>query len=627
MQLYAGTSKQFIADATQHRIAEKLKDSFFREFRREPSKNEYRSWQNSLQAMCLAMMQAELTDHGVILEYQLPLSSLRLDCMLTGVDVEKAENAVIVELKQWDAAISTSVDGVVATFVGGDVRPVLHPSVQVAQYQQYLSDVHTVFQEGGVGLASCAYLHNLQFDPGSELFAPRHTEYISRAPLFTGDQSPKLAEFLNARLSLGQGDGVLAKVLQSRYRPSKKLLTHTAQMVKGQSQFVLLDEQLVVFNSVVSTVKEAFHGKGKVVFLVQGGPGTGKSVVALNLMGALAGHGYNAQHATGSKAFTGNIRRLVGARASNQFKFFSSYTVAEESEIDVLILDEAHRIRSTSAFQYLAKEKRSGLPQVEELIRAAKVSVFFIDDLQIVRPKEVGSADLIRRTALEMNCDLREFELDAQFRCGGSDGFVNWVDNTLSIRRTANVLWDNSEGIDFQIVEDIQGLEALIRKRNTEGNSARLTAGFCWPWSDPSRDGQLVNDVVVGEWSMPWNARGDKGILAPGIPKSDFWASDPNGINQVGCVYTAQGFEYDYCGLIWGPDLRYDPKVGDWIGDKSQSHDTEVKRSGDDFVDLVKQTYRVLLTRGMKGVYVYFMDRDTENFVRSRLERGGDPFR
>jgi len=116
----------------------------------------------------------------------------------------------------------------------------------------------------------------------------------------------------------------------------------------------------------------------------------------------------------------------------------------------------------------------------------------------------------------------------------------------------------------------------------------------------------------------PWNTGPDATRLAPGVPPAPFWASDPNGINQVGCVYTAQGFEFDYVGVIFGRDLRWDPASQDWIGDSGASHDTIVKRSGDRFTDLVKRTYRVLLTRGMKGCYVYFEDEAS----RPRFERG-----
>ena len=376
----------------------------------------------------------------------------------------------------------------------------------------------------------------------------------------------------------------------------------------------------VVFNSVLAQAREGFHDRKKVVLLVRGGPGTGKSVIAINLVGALARLGYNAQHATGSKAFTGNIRRVVGLRASQQFKYWNIYGRAERNEVDALILDEAHRLRAVSTNRFTPRELRSGLPQVDEIIRAAKVSVFFIDDLQVVRPEEVGSSDVIREAAARNGAELCEFELETQFRCSGSEAFVNWVDNTLDIRRTANVLWQPSDNYEFEIIDSIHDLEGMIRSRAGEGHTARLSAGFCWPWSDPNSDGTLVSDVQVDGWDMPWNAKPDAGRLAPGIPKADYWASDPGGINQVGCIYTAQGFEYDYAGVIFGRDLRYDSGSGKWIGDPSHSSDRVVRRSGENFLRLVKNTYRVLLTRGMKGCYVYFQDKATRDFFRSRIE-------
>ncbi|TXC66056.1 DUF2075 domain-containing protein [Piscinibacter aquaticus] len=232
---------------------------------------------------------------------------------------------------------------------------------------------------------------------------------------------------------------------------------------------------------------------------------------------------------------------------------------------------------------------------------------------------EVGSSDLIREAAKRAGAKLLEYELDAQFRCSGSDGFINWVDNTLDIRRTANVLWKREDVYEFRVMDSVQELEHAIRQKAAEG-SARLVAGFCWPWSNPNGDGSLVKDVQVGTWAMPWNAKPDAGHLGAGIPKSNFWASDPGGLEQVGCVYTAQGFEFDYVGIIFGPDLRYDWEKNIWVGDKKHSFDSVVKKSGDRFVDLVKNTYRVLFTRGIKGCYVHFMDEGTRKFFQSRLE-------
>ena len=357
------------------------------------------------------------------------------------------------------------------------------------------------------------------------------------------------------------------------------------------------------------------------MIIIKGGPGTGKSVVAINLMSDLLLKGYNAHYATGSRAFTETLRRIIGSRGAAQFKYFNSYSAAKYNEIDVLISDEAHRLRKTSYNRFTPKHKRLDIPQIGELINASKVAAFFIDDDQVVRPGEIGSVQYIKRYALENNCKVFEYELEAQFRCNGSDAFVNWINNTLGIKRTANVIWDQYEEFDFKIFETPEELEKAIREKIKAGHTGRITAGFCWDWSKPNPDGTLKDDVIIGNYCRPWNAKPEARILSPEIPKSNLWAYDPNGINQIGCVYTAQGFEFDYIGIIFGKDLVYNFDKQTWEGYPKNSSDKVVRRSKDKFVDLIKNTYRVLLSRGMKGCYIYFIDKNTERFFKSRTEK------
>jgi hypothetical protein len=254
------------------------------------------------------------------------------------------------------------------------------------------------------------------------------------------------------------------------------------------------------------------------------------------------------------------------------------------------------------------------------LIGAARLSVFFIDDHQAVRPGEVGSSTLIREAAAARDATYREVELQTQFRCAGSDEYVDWIDQLLEIRKTGRLRLGERTGFDFEIVADPFALDAAVRSRAAEGYSARLAAGFCWKWSDPAPDGTLVDDVVIGDFARPWNAKPDAARLKKGIPKASFWASDPGGLDQVGCIYTAQGFEFDYIGVIFGRDLRYDPGTASWAGEPAASHDHVVRtRSGARFTDNVKNAYRVLLTRGMRGCYVFFADAATRAYVASRL--------
>lgn len=620
--LYAGTTLDFIQATTHNAIAHRLAEAFEAHYRYAPSQGEYQSWQNSLRSFSDVLRTGELMQQGILLEYQLPLSSKRIDAIVTGRDAAR-DRAVIVELKQWSACEVGSHDDLLRTWVGGNHRDVLHPAVQANQYRRYLEDMHSVFHEGNdrVLLEACAYLHNYHPVNADALLDARSDAVRQLAPIFTAGDVSALATHLSHRLGGGDGERVMDRLAKSRYRPAKKLLSHVSKVIKEEPTFVLLDEQQVIFSQVLATVETATRDTRKHVFLVHGGPGTGKSVLALNLLGALAAKGYNAQHATGSKAFTKTLQKIVGRQAGQQFRYFNNFGQAGQNDVDVLLCDEAHRIRATSNHRYTRKDRLSDRPQLQEIIDATRIAVFFVDDQQIVRPDEIGSSDLIRRTAVSNGCVLHESVLETQFRCAGSEGFVNWVDNTLDVRRTANVLFDQAqETFEFGIVDSPDALDALVREKAGEGHSARLVAGYCWPWSkELGSDGRLVNDVRIGDFHRPWNARSEMTGLPKGVPKAEFWAHDAGGLEQVGCIYTAQGFEFDYVGVIWGRDLRYEPGTG-WVGDRTVSNDAPVKKSKDRFLDLVKNTYRVLLSRGMKGCYVYFEDPETEKFVRSRTE-------
>lgn len=626
MRLYSGMSREFIDHAVHNRIAALLRDAFQRVYRYRPSPSEENSWRNSLRAVSQVFEHGRLLDHGIILEYQLPLTSLRLDCLISGRNQNGRDEAVIIELKQWSGCETASEPDLVRTIVGQAKREVLHPSAQVGQYCHYLTDVHTAFHEGAepIVLSGCAYLHNYEAEKGDPLFSSQYANLLHKSPVFSADDVDPLTDYLRSRLQRGEGGPVLDRIERSRYKPSKKLLEHLAKIVEGVPAFTLLDEQKVVFDKIFFAVKDAVPHRKKHIFLVHGGPGTGKSVIAIQLMAQLSKHeGRNAQYATGSKAFTETLQKIVGRRAAQQFKYFNSYGKAGPSEVDVLICDEAHRLRKTSANRFTPKSKKTGKPQIQEVIDAAKVAVFFIDDRQVVRPNEVGSGDLIRKAATDNRCELHEYTLETQFRCAGSEGFINWIENTLGIQKTANTIWNQEEetNFEFRIFDSPLALEGAIRQKNAEGYSARMTAGFCWPWSKTlGPGGALVEDVVIGSYRRPWNARSNATGLAPGIPKEVHWAYDPRGIDQVGCVYTAQGFEYDYAGVIWGPDLVYESSREVWSGNRNASHDRVVRGSRERFVDLVKNTYRVLLSRGLKGCYVHFMDKGTETFIRNRCE-------
>jgi hypothetical protein len=632
MRLYAGPSADFIALNVNNQIANLLKDEFFKQFGYIPNQNEVMSWRNSLFRLSDILERANLTDQGIMVEYKLPLSGKRIDVIICGKDHNDVKNAVIVELKQWERCTFTEYDSdYVVTWVGGGHRSLLHPSVQVGNYMYYLRDNSTAFYDGTdpVKLSACCYLHNYTITGNDVLTDQRFDKITSRFPIYSSDDRLALSSYLVDKVSLGGGMNILTEIEDSKMRPSKKLLKQVATVikqklkgelklfgtVKTKGDYILLDEQLVVYDTVMSIVRKSLNRKQKHAIIVKGGAGTGKSVIGLQLLADLAALNFNTQYATGSRAFTETLRKILGDSSKSLLKYFMSYGEAQANDIDVLLMDEAHRIREKTGYPF----KSTGRLQVQDLLNAAKVSVFFIDDHQAVRRGEIGSSQFIKEQAEEAGCKVYEYDLEGQFRNGGSERYSQWVDHTLQIQRTATTEWINEPDYEFQIMDSPEALERAVREKVEQGYTGRVMAGFCWPWSKKlDEEGELICDVEVGDYKRPWNAQEGLTGMRKGIPKSQFWAYDDGGIDQIGCVYTAQGFEFDYAGIIFGEDLKFNPDTAEWEGFPECSFDAQVKGSKD-FLKLVKNTYRVLLGRGMKATYVHFVDKDTERYFRSRI--------
>lgn len=620
MQLFAGSSNDFVEEAVQKLIAARLGDSYYDYYRFRASASEFTSWRNSLSALAHQLRYSNVRDHGVVLEMQLPLSSARLDAFIFGRSPEGRDSAVLVELKQWSEASASEWDDCVETWLGGGTRKVLHPCVQARSYTQYLEDMHSAFDRArdGITIAPCAWLHNMHPGAAGELRDQRFAAVLANVPLFVNSDADKFKEYFTQTVGAGNGMPVMERALSGTHAPSRNLLEQTAAMVRGEPRYRLIDDQIIAFNAVLSLVRRAQKDKReRAVVVVKGGPGTGKSVIALNLLGVLSQMGANVQHATGSKAFTENLWRVLGPRSKAQVRFFNNFGQSEPRAVDVILADEAHRIRASSNHRYTRKELKSSRAQVDEIVEATKVAVFFIDDHQAVRADEVGSSHLLRETAVRHDARFETIDLRTQFRCAGSDEYIDWVDQLLEIRKTGVTRFE-SPSFSVRSFDDPRALESAIEAHVAAGRNARLTAGYCWPWSMPNVDGTLVDDVRIDSFRRPWNAKPDARKLAKGIPSAQFWASDPGGVHQVGCVYTAQGFEFDVAGVIWGADLVI--RNGVWVGQPSASRDTVVRtRSGARFIDIVKNAYRVLLTRGMRGCYLCILDDETRAYVNQRL--------
>ena len=585
-----------------------------------PGPGEIRSWQASMPVLANDLIEAGLSNVEILVEQKLPLTSRRIDAVLTGVHPQTGKNSyVLVELKQWSEAELFEENPELVRIDAYGNRPVPHPLTQVASYMEYLTDFLPGLNDQEASIASVAYLHNAtQFSVDSLFSMPQKNELR----MFTGDAKSKFFDFLRQFLDQNvSGARSADEFLNLKEGPSKQLLAVAAAEIQNREQFVLLDEQRVAYELVLHEVKRAQWENNKTAVIVTGGPGTGKSVIALSLLGELAREGKQVLHATGSKSFTTTLRKVGGkgsTRTKNLFKYFNSFMDAEPNSLDVLILDEAHRIRETSENRYTKAEHRTGRPQVDELLAIARVPVFLLDQYQVVRPGELGTVEEIEAYAKSIGINVHRVSLDDQFRCGGSEAYIHWVQRLLSLEEGGPIPWQ-TDG-NYQLARSLspQNMEHFLRNKNEDGFSARMTAGYCWPWSDPTREGQLVNDVSIGSWSRPWNLKGDRAV--GGAPPSPLWATDPSGFGQVGCIYTAQGFEYDWNGVILGPDLV---RRGDaWVTQRDKNKDPDFKNtkkvSDQEFHRLVINVYKVLLTRGMIGTLIFSADPETSNFL-SRL--------
>ena len=605
--------------AVEHHLSELLADQMSFHTGRRPSAGERRSWERSIPALRADLVAAGLDDVEMLIEYRLPLTSKRADVVLVGRHpITGGPSYLVVELKQWSHAERFEDSDTLVRIEQYGNRPVTHPALQVRDYCEYMLSFTQALADNPRALAGAAYLHNATDGDVSDLFQLPGDD-LGR--VFTGQRRGDFQDFLSSRFAPGSSGVQYADdLLNSRIAPSKQLLAVAAEEVQRREMFVLLDEQRDAYNFVLHAVERARRSNQKTAVIVSGGPGSGKSVIALSLLGELSRQGRSVLHATGSRSFTQTLRKVAGKRApqvQKMFTYFNSFMAAEPNDLDALILDEAHRIRETSVSRWTKAELRTGRPQIEELLDAARVPVFLLDEFQVVRPGEQGTVDDIEKAAADRGIQVTKIDLDAQFRCGGSEEYVLWVKRLLGLEPGGPIEWTGDPGFDVEVAESPYEMEAYLATKLEGGYSGRIAAGYCWPWGDPRPDGTIPAEVRIGDWAKPWNLKGERSV--GGAPAAALWATDPAGFGQVGCVYTAQGFEYDYAGVIFGPDLVW--REGGWVAVRAANKDPDFKNrsrvSDDDFDRLVRNVYKVLLTRGMRGVSLYSTDPATLKYLRA----------
>jgi len=572
-----------------------------------------RSWERSMPALLGQLTSAGLEDVEVLVEYRLPLSSKRADVALVGQHPDGGPSCLVVENKEWSRLELVDVEHRLVEVNGAGERERLHPQEQVRGYVEYLRDFNRYLGGHPGSLAGCVYLGNAT---SASIAGLRHPDVpdLSLYPAFAADEVAAMRSFLTTRFAPVPGAQVADDVLASAIAPSKHLMKSVSQEISENPQFVLLDEQEVAYQMVLRAVEHAMRSDAKEAIVITGGPGSGKSVIALALLAELARRGYNVSHATGSRSFTTTLRQVVGRRdprVKGLFRYMNAFQDAEPNYLDVLIVDEAHQIRPTSNNRFASAEmRRRGTPQADELVRAARVPVFLIDKHQAVRPYEIGTVTSIEEAAARNGATVRRVDLNGQFRYGGSEIYARWVEQLLGLSPGGPQRWHGDDTFQLLLAASPEQMEAELRRRIDEGCVSRITAGFCWPWSNPRPGGTLVDDIVIGSWSRPWHLLSNTALN--GIPPFSLWAVEDAGFGQVGSIHTAQGFEYDYGGVIMGADLVW--RGDQWQSNAAANRDPGLRHAGN-FDDLVRNTYKVLLTRGLLGCVIYSVDQETQHML------------
>ena len=620
MIVYSGTKSRFQQDVMGNDIGNIIYSAYQGATGRRTKRSEIDSWTNSLQYMERVLRDAAIpADAGVAIEYHIPRSSKRIDFILTGTDAQNTDTAILVELKQWQQAALTTKDGIVSTAFQGGPQETAHPSYQAWTYKRLLEDYNATVQDEKIQLYPCAYLHN--YEPDNIITNPFYAQYTAAAPVFLKPDALKLQEFIKRNIRHGDANKLLYRIDHGKIKPSKSLADSLASMLQGNQEFVMVDDQKIVYETALAQARQAATGV-KHVLIVEGGPGTGKSVVAINLLVALTKQELVAQYVTRNSAprlvyeakLAGTLRRTVIA---NLFSGSGSYHDAEPNTYDCLLVDEAHRLNAKSGmFSHLGEN------QIKETINAAKLAVFFIDEDQKVTLKDIGDKEELRRWAKKHTARVTELKLESQFRCNGSDGYLAWLDNALQVGKTANDMLDTND-YDFKIMDDPAALHALIRSKNTN-NKARVVAGYCWNWL--SKKDSALKDIVIGDYQATWNLNDD----------GQTWIIQPDSVSEVGCIHTCQGLELAYVGVIVGPDLiardgeiitspearaRTDKSISGWRALYAKDPAASKRR-----LDLlIKNTYRTLMTRGQKGCYVYFTDKETAEYFKGLIQAAPAP--
>lgn len=473
-------------------------------------------------------------------------------------------------------------------------------------------------QENNVSINSCSYLHNLDNIYESVVDNKTLFPFIEKSPIFLKNDSKKLYEFVKKYVNKGNRK-LLYEIDNSRIRPSKNFASLMFKALKGEPIFTLDDEQATSVSTIVSETLLAIEHNRRATIIIKGGPGTGKSVVAINAMGQLLNPSNGATpcnvcYCTPNftpRALFANIlmnNDYKKSAISNLFKKMATFCKSSEFDYDCIIVDEAHR-----AFTWkFGNGVKRNIDMIDKIFYASRVNVFFIDEDQMVTKDDYLTIDRIKKYAEKYKSEIFEAEelhLTSQFRCTGGENYINFINSFLGYNNLIRKY--KPKNYEFKVFDSPSEMYEAIKEKQNNYPKSRLLAGYTHNWESKIDDSLFDFNLENGKFKMKWNK-------ATEIP----YILDEEQKDRIGSIHTIQGVDMDFAGVIIGKDIIY--KDGKIMFDPSKNAKTD-KASGISKADyttaskMIRNTYKVLLTRAVYGTFVYCEDEGLNNYLKSFL--------
>lgn len=583
--------------------------------------SEMNSWDKSLPFISDALSHKDINkDINVAIEYQSQLNKSRIDFLVYGKNENDIDSMVIVELKQWSSMRTTSKPNYVHTVGGGGEGDYQHPSYQSLRYGAMLKGFNEYVQDNKVDINSCSYCHNMDSVYDKFIGDMNTYPFLSKSPVFLEGDKEKLASFIQKYVKKPSRI-LLYDIDNSKIRPSKDFSNMLYTALQGQPIFTLDDGQAASVATIIDETNKALKENKRKTIIIKGGPGSGKSVVAINAMGQLI-HPTDGSDPKNVCYCTVNFtpRTLYSellvdddykkSAIDNLFKTFACFSRSSECDFDCVMFDEAHR---DFLWKFGQGVKRD-VDMVDKAFYASRVNVWFIDEDQAVTKDDYLTIDKIKNYARKYNSEIIEandLKLTSQFRCMGGDDYISFVNGLLGYDELLNKKY-SPKNYDFKIFINLTDMWEAIKEKQKEYTNARLLSGYTHEWVSKNDENLYDFDMDNGRFKMKWN----KFV-------SYSYINDPEQLDRIGCIHTIQGVDMSYAGVIIGKDLKY--RGGHLVFDKSENAKTDsasgIRNLDDETAKrLIRNTYKVLLTRGMYGTYVYCEDKELGDYIKSLVK-------